>query len=212
MSRFMRALTVLLFLVSCAIASTAVAENETVVDTRVATFGGGCFWCMEPPYDKLDGVISTTSGYMGGDVDNPTYEQVTRGGTGHVEVVQVEYDPDVVSYEELLDTYWVNVDPLTDNRQFCDAGESYRPVIFTHSDHQRELAGASKQSIVASGRFDRPVIVPIEDAKAFWPAEGYHQDYYQKSSVSYKYYRWRCGRDQRLEELWGDPPPADPDA
>jgi len=181
-------------------------------DTKVATFGGGCFWCMEPPYDKLDGVISTTSGYMGGDVDNPTYEQVTRGGTGHVEVVQVEYDPEIVGFEELLDTYWVNVDPLTDNRQFCDSGESYRPVIFAHSDRQRELAEASKQAVIDSGRFDQPVIVPIEDAKEFWPAEGYHQDYYQKSSVSYKYYRWSCGRDQRLEQLWGDPPPADPDA
>ena len=212
MSRFERRLTMLLTVVSCAIASTAVAGNETAADTRVATFGGGCFWCMEAPYDKLKGVISTTSGYMGGDVDNPTYEQVTRGRTGHVEVVQVEFDPEIIGYEELLDTYWVNVDPLTDNRQFCDSGKSYRPVIFTHSVRQRELARASKQAVIDSGRFDRPVIVPIEDAKAFWPAEGYHQDYYQKSSVSYKYYRWRCGRDQRLEALWGDPPPENPDA
>lgn len=193
------------FAILASMASLAGADDEGAADTRVATFGGGCFWCMEPPYDKLDGVISTTAGYMGGDVAHPTYEQVTRGTTGHVEVVQVEYDPGVIGFEELLDTYWVNVDPLTDNRQFCDAGESYRPVIFAHSDRQRELAEASKQSIIESGRFDQPVIVPIEDAGTFWPAEDYHQDYYRKSSVSYKYYRWRCGRDQRLEELWGEP-------
>jgi len=205
-------LAAVLFALPVAMASLAVADSEVAEDSRVATFGGGCFWCMEPPYDKLDGVISTTSGYMGGDVANPSYEQVTRGGTGHVEVVQVEYDPDVIGFEQLLDTYWVNVDPLTDNRQFCDAGQSYRPVIFVHSDRQRELAEASKQSVIDSGRFDEPVIVPIEDAGTFWPAEKYHQDYYQKSSVSYKFYRWRCGRDQRLEQLWGDPPPADPDA
>ncbi len=204
-------LTAVLFASLVSIASLAAADDEARADTRVATFGGGCFWCMEPPYDKLEGVISTTSGYMGGDVSNPTYEQVTRGGTGHVEVVQVEYDPTVIGFEELLDVYWVNVDPLTDNRQFCDAGESYRPVIFVHSERQRELAEASKQGVIDSGRFNQPVIVPIENAKAFWPAEDYHQDYYQKSSVSYKYYRWRCGRDQRLEQLWGDPPPQDPD-
>lgn len=207
MSRFSRIrLTAILLAVLTSTATLAVAE------TRVATFGGGCFWCMEPPYDKLDGVISTTSGYMGGDIENPTYRQVTSGRTGHVEVVQVEYDPDLVGYEELLDTYWVNVDPLTDNRQFCDAGESYRPVIFVHGERQRELADASKQAVIDSGRFDAPVIVPVEDAKAFWPAEDYHQDYYQKNSVRYNYYRWSCGRDNRLEELWGDPPPANPDS
>ncbi|MGK7295100.1 MAG: peptide-methionine (S)-S-oxide reductase MsrA [Candidatus Wenzhouxiangella sp. M2_3B_020] len=181
-------------------------------DTRLATFGGGCFWCMEPPYDKLDGVKSTTSGYMGGELENPTYEQVAGGRTDHVEVVQVEYDQDVVSYGELLDTYWVNVDPLTDNRQFCDSGESYRPVIFVHSVRQREIAEASKRRLIDSGRFDEPVIVPIEDAKSFWPAEDYHQNYYRKSSIKYNYYRWSCGRDDRLEDLWGDPPPDDPDA
>lgn len=194
------------------LASTGIAAQQGDEDTRVATFGGGCFWCMEPPYDNLDGVKSTTSGYMGGELENPTYEQVAGGRTDHVEVVQVEYDPDVVSYEELLDTYWVNVDPLTDNRQFCDSGESYRPVIFVHSDRQREIAEASKRRLVESGRFDAPVIVPIEDAKTFWPAEDYHQNYYKKSSIKYKYYRWSCGRDDRLEELWGDPPPDDPDA
>ncbi|MBY6203997.1 peptide-methionine (S)-S-oxide reductase MsrA [Halomonas denitrificans] len=173
-------------------------------EERVATFGGGCFWCMEPPFDELDGVLSTTSGYMGGTVQQPTYEQVTRGGTGHVEVVQVRYDDDRVSYEDLLHVYWRNVDPLTDNRQFCDAGESYRPVIFAHTPNQREAAEASKRALVESDRFDRPIVVPIEDADTFWPAEGYHQDYYRKNPVRYKFYRWNCGRQARLEELWGD--------
>ncbi|MDT8438998.1 MAG: peptide-methionine (S)-S-oxide reductase MsrA [Wenzhouxiangellaceae bacterium] len=176
------------------------AESET----RVATFGGGCFWCMEPPYDKLDGVVSTTSGYMGGRVDNPTYEQVTRGNTGHVEVVQVAFDPARVSYQQLLEVYWRNVDPLTNNRQFCDVGESYRPVIFVHDDDQRRLAEASKQALSESGRFEREIVVPIEDAGAFWPAEDYHQDYYRKNPLRYRYYRSGCGRDRRLEELWGE--------
>jgi len=180
------------------------AAPGLAADTRVATFGGGCFWCMEPPYDKLDGVISTTSGYMGGDVDHPTYEQVSRGGTGHVEVVQVEYDPERVSYDQLLDVYWRNIDPLTDNRQFCDVGESYRPVIFVHDEQQRELAEASKRRLVESGRFEKPVVVPIEPAKIFWPAEGYHQDYYRKNPLRYRFYRTGCGRDKRLEELWGE--------
>jgi len=175
-------------------------------DTRVATFGGGCFWCMEPPYDELDGVLSTTSGYMGGDLRNPSYEQVTRGNTGHVEVVQVKYDPSRVDYETLLRVFWRNIDPLTDAGQFCDMGSSYRPVIFTHGDAQREAALASLRAVSESGNFDQPVLVPVESAKDFWPAEKYHQDYYQKNPVRYKYYRWSCGRDNRLQELWGDPP------
>jgi len=190
-----------LALAAAATAQEAATGSET---TMIATFGGGCFWCMEPPYDELDGVISTTSGYMGGDLENPSYEQVASGRTDHVEVVQVEYDPDAVSYAELLETYWVNIDPLTDNRQFCDAGASYRPVIFVHSEDQREAAEASKRRLVESGRFDRPIVVPIEDAGAFWPAEDYHQDYYRNNPVRYKYYRFRCGRDQRIEELWGE--------
>lgn len=190
--------------IALAMLAAAALAPALAADTEVATFGGGCFWCMEPPYDELDGVLSTTSGYMGGDVEQPTYEQVTRGGTGHVEVVQVEYDPEVVDYQKLLDVYWRNIDPLTDNRQFCDAGESYRPVIFAHGEQQRELALASKQALVDAGRFEQPIVVPIETAKRFWPAEKYHQDYYQKNPTRYKYYRWRCGRDQRLAELWGE--------
>lgn len=173
-------------------------------ETAVATFGGGCFWCMEPPYDKLDGVISTTSGYMGGHVDDPSYEQVSSGGTGHVEVVQVAYDPEVVNFETLLEVFWRNHDPLTDNRQFCDAGDMYRPVVFYHGETQERLARESRLAIAESGRFEEPVVTAIEPADTFWPAEEYHQDYYQKSSVRYRYYRWRCGRDERLEELWGE--------
>ena len=195
-----------------ALAAAAFADEPGASETRVATFGGGCFWCMEPPYDETDGVLSTTSGYMGGDTRNPSYRQVVAGGTGHVEVVQVAYDPSQVSYEELLDVFWVNIDPLTDNRQFCDAGESYRPVIFAHGEDQRRTAEASKQAVIESGRFDAPVIVPVETAKEFWPAEDYHQDYYTNNPIRYKYYRWRCGRDDRLAALWGDPPPSDPDA
>ncbi len=195
----MRLRTFILLMMMAAASATGVSASE-----RVATFGGGCFWCMEPPFDELEGVISTTSGYMGGSVEQPTYEQVTRGGTGHVEVVQVRYDDNVVAYEELLHVYWRNVDPLTDNRQFCDAGESYRPVIFAHTPRQREAAEASKQALTESGRFDAPIIVPIEDADTFWPAEGYHQDYYRKNPVRYKFYRWNCGRQARLDELWGD--------
>ena len=187
-----------------ALLAASFAGPDALAAERVATFGGGCFWCMEPPYDAMDGVISTTSGYMGGTVAQPTYEQVVRGGTGHVEVVQVRYDDEVVDYEQLLHVFWRNIDPLTDNRQFCDAGESYRPVIFVHDADQRAAAEASKRALVASGRFEQPIIVPIEAAETFWPAEGYHQDYYEKNPVRYKYYRWRCGRDERLEELWGD--------
>jgi len=184
------------------LALAAGVEGQT--QTRVATFGGGCFWCMEPPYDKLDGVKSTTSGFMGGHVDNPSYEQVVREDTGHVEVVQVEFDPSRVSYQQLLEVYWRNIDPLTDNRQFCDAGESYRPVIFVHDAEQRALAEASKQALIDSGRFDRPIVVPIEDAQTFWPAEDYHQDYYRKNPLRYRFYRTSCGRDRRLGELWGE--------
>lgn len=182
----------------------AFAGSVVQAETRVATFGGGCFWCMEPPFDALDGVLSTTSGYMGGSLRNPSYEQVARGGTGHVEVVQVAYDPAVIDYRRLLEVYWRNIDPLTDNRQFCDAGASYRPVIFVHDEAQRLAAEASKQALIESGRFDRPVIVPIEPAAEFWPAEGYHQDYYLKNPVRYKFYRWNCGRDRRLAQLWGE--------
>ena len=169
----------------------------------VATFAGGCFWCMEPPLDAVPGVLSTTSGYMGGHVANPTYKQVSAGRSGHAEVVQVRYDPDQVDYATLLEVFWRNVDPVTPNRQFCDAGHQYRSAIFVHTPEQERLALASKESLERSGRFDRPIVTEILPARTFWPAEDYHQDYYRTNPVRYKFYRWNCGRDARLEELWG---------
>jgi peptide-methionine (S)-S-oxide reductase len=172
-------------------------------ETALATFAGGCFWCMEKPYDVLDGVISTTSGYSGGHVKNPTYQQVSAGGTGHTEAIQVEYDPDLVSYGELLEVFWRNIDPTTQNRQFCDGGSQYRSAIFYHDDLQHEEAQQSLQELEASKPFRAPIVTEIVALDAFYPAESYHQDYYKKNPVKYKYYRWNCGRDQRLEELWG---------
>lgn len=167
-----------------------------------ATFAGGCFWCMEGPFDKLDGVVSTTSGYIGGTRKNPTYEQVSSGGTGHTEAVQIVYDPAKISYEKLLDVFWKNIDPVAQNRQFCDVGTQYRSGIFFHDAAQKRLAEASKAEI--QKRFKKqPVATEITQASAFYPAEEYHQDYYKKNPVRYKFYRSGCGRDARLEELWG---------
>jgi peptide-methionine (S)-S-oxide reductase len=171
----------------------------------VATFAGGCFWCMEPPYDELEGVLSTTSGYMGGHTANPTYETISTGRTGHAEVVQVAYDPRKITYERLLEVFWRNIDPLTPNAQFCDHGSQYRSAIFTHDAEQRRLAEASKQALAASGRFPTPIVTEIAAAGPFYPAEEYHQDYYKKNPIRYKYYRSTCGRDDRLLGLWGKP-------
>lgn len=167
-----------------------------------ATFAGGCFWCMEPPFDDIEGVRSTTSGYIAGDVDDPTYEQVSSGGTGHAEAMQVLYDPEEVSYEELLHVFWRNVDPFDAGGQFCDRGNQYRTGIFYHSDEQRRLAEASKAELTS--RFDEAIVTPVEPATTFYPAEEYHQDYYEKNPLRYKFYRTSCGRDGRLEEIWGD--------
>jgi peptide-methionine (S)-S-oxide reductase len=172
----------------------------------VATFAGGCFWCMEPPYDELEGVLSTTSGYMGGHTANPTYETISTGRTGHAEVVQVAYDPRKITYEQLLQVFWRNIDPLTPNAQFCDHGSQYRSAIFYHDAEQRRLAEASKQALAASGRFPTPIVTEIVAAGPFYPAEEYHQDYYRKNPIRYKYYRSACGRDDRLHTLWGPPP------
>ena len=166
-----------------------------------ATFAGGCFWCMEGPFDKLDGVVSTTSGYTGGTKKNPTYEEVSSGGTGHAEAVQIVYDPAKISYEKLLEVFWHNIDPVAKNRQFCDAGTQYRSAIFVHDANQKRLAEASKTEI--QKRFKQPLATEIVQASAFYPAEDYHQDYYKKNPVRYKFYRSGCGRDARLEELWG---------
>jgi peptide-methionine (S)-S-oxide reductase len=174
--------------------------------TQVATFAGGCFWCMQPPFQKLDGVVSTTVGYTGGHTKNPTYEQVSAGGTGHAESVQVVFDPQKISYAKVLDVFWHNVDPITPNAQFCDHGNQYRTAIFYHDETQRQLAEESKKQIEAAKRFDRPLATEIVAATEFYPAEDYHQNYHEKNPIRYKYYRWNCGRDQRLKELWGAVP------
>jgi peptide-methionine (S)-S-oxide reductase len=169
---------------------------------ETAIFAGGCFWCTQHDFDQVPGVISTTAGYTGGDVDNPTYEQVSDGGTGHLESVQVTYDSDQVTYNQLLDFYFHNVDPTRDDGQFCDKGPEYRPAIFYVTEEQREEAEQYKESLIASKRF-KHVLVQILPAKTFYPAEDYHQEYWKKNPVRYKYYRHRCGRDARLKQLWG---------
>ena len=175
--------------------------------SAVATFAGGCFWCMEAPFDKQEGVIATTSGYIGGTKANPTYEEVSSGATGHTEAVQVLYDPKKVSYEKLLDTFWHNIDPTVTNRQFCDVGSQYRTGIFVHGDEQQKAAEASKAALDKSKPFKEALVTPISAATQFWPAEEYHQDYYKKNPVRYTYYRTGCGRDARLKQLWGSAAP-----
>ncbi len=185
-----------------AIAPTADADEERPLAR--ATFAGGCFWCMEPPYDRLDGVVETISGFSGGHVSSPSYQEVVRGGTGHLEVVQVVYDPEVVDYERLLEVFWRNIDPYQADGQFCDRGDIYRSAIFVHDDEQARLARDSLAELAAYGPEDGPIDTRILPFEAFYPAEEYHQGYYLKNPVRYRYYRWRCGRDQRLEALWGD--------
>jgi peptide-methionine (S)-S-oxide reductase len=171
-------------------------------ERAVATFAGGCFWCVEADFDKVGGVISTTSGYIGGKVDKPTYEQVSAGITGHTEAVEIVFDPAKVSYQQLLDVFWRNHDPLAKDRQFCDRGSQYRPGIFYHNDEQRQLAEATKQTVQA--RFaPRQVHTEVTKASTFYKAEDYHQDYHVKNELRYRFYRFNCGRDARLQELWG---------
>jgi peptide-methionine (S)-S-oxide reductase len=166
-----------------------------------ATFAGGCFWCMEPPFDKLPGVLSTTSGYTGGSTTAPTYEQVSAGRTGHAEVVEIVYDPGKVTYAQLLEVFWRNIDPLTANAQFCDVGSQYRAAIFVHDETQRRLAEESKRAVART--LGKDVVTEIVAASRFWPAEDYHQDFYKKNPIRYNLYRAGCGRDQRLEAVWG---------
>ena len=168
-----------------------------------ATFAGGCFWCMEAPFDGLPGVISVTSGYTGGHKKSPTYEEVSAGGTGHAESVQVVYDPLRISYEKLLDIFWHNIDPTVKDRQFCDVGNQYRSAIFYHDEMQRNLALKSKEALQKSKPFREPVVTEITAATEFYPAEEYHQHYYKKNPLRYKFYRQGCGRDKRLKALWG---------
>jgi len=184
-------------------ASTVGAAEEP--ELAKATFAGGCFWCMEPPFDELEGVVSTTSGYTGGTVRNPSYDQVSYGGTGHLEAVEVAYDPAKISYERLLEVFWRNIDPTDGKGQFCDRGEQYGTAVFFHDEDQRRLAEESKRKLVDSGLLKKPITTPIRPAAAFYAAEEYHQDYYEKNPFRYKFYRSRCGRDRVLEKLWKSP-------
>src|SRR5882762_2751999 len=169
-----------------------------------ATFAGGCFWCVESDFDKVPGVVSTTSGYTGGNVENPSYEQVSSKHTGHAEAVEVIYDPKKVSYEQLLAFYWRHIDPTTKDRQFCDVGSPYRTAIFAHGDEQMRAALASRAALEKTKPFREPIVTEIVAAGPFYAAESYHQDYYLKNPVRYKFYRTSCGRDSRLKDLWGE--------
>jgi peptide methionine sulfoxide reductase msrA/msrB len=176
---------------------------------EVSTFAGGCFWCMEPPFEKLSGVVDVVSGYTGGFKKDPTYEEVSHTETGHVEAVQLTYDPTKVSYEDLLGVFWRNIDPTDSGGQFVDRGSSYLSAIFYHNESQQRLAELSRDSLVASGRFDKPIVTPIRAASTFYRAEEYHQDYYKKSPLKYKYYRYQSGRDKFLESVWETPKRSD---
>jgi len=187
---------------ACLLAAATSGALAQAPKTATATFAGGCFWCTEADFDKVPGVISTTSGYTGGTVKDPTYQQVSSGGTGHAEAVEVVYDPAKVSYAKLLDAYWHSVDPLVKDKQFCDAGNQYRTAIFYRTDEEKKLAEETKKAVEAKFA-PCTVYTQIVPAGPFYKAEDYHQDYYQKNEARYKFYRWNCGRDQRLEQLWG---------
>ncbi len=190
---FARALMLALFLLG---------SSNILAATEKAIFAGGCFWCMEPPFDKLEGVITTVSGYIGGQKENPTYREVSSGGTGHFEAVEVTYDPTKVSYETLLRTFWTNIDPLNAKGQFCDRGSQYLTAIFYLNEEQMNAAQASKKALIESGLFDKTITTQVIAASRFYPAEEYHQDYYTKNPLKYHYYRNGCGRDIRLKQLW----------
>ncbi len=191
------------FLAFCGLILTFMGSPAEALALEKATFAGGCFWCMEAPFDTLDGVAGVTSGYTGGTVKNPTYEQVSAGGTGHAEAVQIIYDPARISYARLLEIFWRNIDPTVRDRQFCDSGNQYRSGIFYHNEEQRRAALQSKAALEKSKPFREAIVTEIVPASAFYPAEEYHQHYYKKNPLRYKYYRSGCGRDKRLKELWG---------
>ena len=201
----MKGLIMSLFAGIVLLAATAGSEADTIEskETARATFAGGCFWCMEYPFDKMEGVISTTSGYIGGHYRDPTYEDITTGRTGHAEAVEVLYDPEKISYDKLLEVFWRNVDPTTADRQFCDKGYQYRTAIYYHNEEQEKLAKESKVAVEKNKSFVEPVVTEITKATEFYPAEEYHQDFYEKNPIRYKFYRYRCGRDARIRELWG---------
>jgi peptide-methionine (S)-S-oxide reductase len=198
----------LTFVAAAAVAAGREPKMKTaeapVAKFEKATFAGGCFWCMEAPFDSLPGVVSVTSGYTGGSVKNPTYKQVSAGGTGHAEAVQVVYDPARIGYDKLLDVFWHNTDPTVADRQFCDVGHQYRTAIFYHGEEQHRLAMKSKDALEKTKPFRGPILTEIVPADEFYPAEEYHQHYYKKNPIRYRYYRASCGRDNRLKELWGD--------
>ena len=171
---------------------------------EVATFAGGCFWCMEPPFEKLPGIVDAVSGYTGGFKKNPTYQEVSQTETGHVEAVQVKYDPTKASYDDLLEVFWRSIDPTDAGGQFVDRGSSYESAIFYHDESQRQAAELSRDRLVASSRFAKPIVTPIRTASTFYRAEEYHQDYYKKNPLKYKYYRYRSGRDRFIDSVWGD--------
>ena len=197
----------LIMALTMAILPTTTMADETSVnrnpDLKVATFAGGCFWCMEHAFDEVEGVVSTTSGYIGGSQKNPTYEQVSAGGTGHAESVEVVFNSKKVSYKELLSVFWHNIDPTVENRQFCDIGSQYRSAIFYHDEEQKRLAEESRSILKTSKPFKEPIVTEIIPASTFYKAEDYHQNFYKKNPIRYKLYRLGCGRDQRLRELWG---------
>ena len=183
------------------------STSQATADSTLgkAYFAGGCFWCMEEAFEKVEGVLSATSGYMGGTAADPSYEEVSAGRTGHAESVEVVYDPAKVSHQKLLDAFWRNVDPITPNAQFCDHGSQYRSAIFFQTDEEKRASDTSKQAIEQSKRFKEPIVTQIVMASQFYPAEEYHQDFYKKNPIRYKFYKYNCGRAQRLEELWGKP-------
>src|SRR5262245_9415014 len=197
-------------LVAClfAMCSFAWAEPPAPTPSATAIFAGGCFWCMEPPFERLEGVLEVTAGYTGGTKVDPTYEEVSAGGTGHAESVRVRYDPAKISYEKLLDVFWHNIDPTTRDRQFCDAGHQYRSAIFVADEAQRRAAEASRAELERTKPFKEPIVTEIVAPSTCYPAEGYHQDYYRKNPIRYRFYRTTCGRDRRLEEVWGAAAPV----
>ena len=199
----LRCFAAIAFLITASATVSAQAPGTPApAPTAIAIFAGGCFWCSEADFDKVPGVISTTSGYIGGKTANPSYEQVSAGRTGHAEAVQVVYDPAKVGYDKLLDVFWRSIDPLVKDQQFCDHGDQYRSAIFYSNEQEKQLAEASKKAVEEKFK-PRAVFTQIAAAGPFYKAEEYHQDYYQKNPVRYKFYRYNCGRDQRLEELWG---------
>jgi peptide-methionine (S)-S-oxide reductase len=199
------AITIILTVVPPAAVHLVMAEQPPAPSASIAKayFAGGCFWCMEEAFEKVDGVVDTVSGYMGGTVKKPSYEEVSEGRTGHAESVEVRYDPSKVTYTQLLETFWRNVDPITPDAQFCDHGNQYRSAIFYQSNEEKRAAEESKRAIEQSKRFSTPVVTELTAASEFYPAEDYHQDFYKKNPVRYKFYKFTCGRAQRLETLWG---------